>query len=285
MTWASKIYTGSVMHRRFAEVHHEFRYSLFMLWLDLDELPSLFEKRWFWSLERWNVVSFRRRHYMQGDSSLSLVEVVRQRVASVTGRRPDGPVRLLTHPSFFGFCFNPVSFYWCFDASGQVEAVVAEITNTPWQERHSYVLSPANPQMDGAWRHGRGTFTFNKDFHVSPFFPLAMSYTWVIGTPGDQLEIYMRNDPLSVAGDPVHEVTSQREIGLKAASRDKAFEARLSLQAMPWTGRSLAVVLLKWPFMTFKVVAGIYLQALYLWLKKVTFYPHPRVNAYARQDR
>jgi DUF1365 family protein len=264
MTPSSKIYAGSVIHRRFAQREHHFTYSLFMLWIDLDELPRLFAGRWFWSLERWNVVSFRRRHYMQGDPEKTLADVVRDRVASVTGRRPEGPVRLLTHPSFFGFCFNPVSFYWCYDASGETQAVVAEITNTPWQERHSYVLTPSNPQMQGDWRKGRGTFSFDKDFHVSPFFPLEMRYTWVIGPPGESLEIYMRNDPMQV------------KAGAENFSSQKAFEARLSMRAMPWSGRSLALVLLKWPFMTFKVVAGIYFQALCLWLKKVTFYPHPK---------
>ena len=98
-----------------------------------------------------------------------------------TGARPAGPIRLLTHLRYFGYSFNPVSFYYVFDATDtRVETIVAEITNTPWKERHAYVLPVAGAARAGgrAWR-----FSFEKQFHVSPFMPMDMRYDWRFGAP------------------------------------------------------------------------------------------------------
>jgi len=264
--FSSAIYSGIVAHRRFTPHSHEFNYRMFMLYLDLDELPRLFDRRWLWSSERWNVASFRRRDFLVDaeDPTLPLRDAVRATVARVIGFQPRGPVRLLTHLAYFGYSFNPVSFYYCFDASGtEVEAVVAEITNTPWDERHSYILADANAEMDGKWRgegaRRQGLFRFNKIFHVSPFFPMEMRYLWTFGTPGDRLSVYMRSD----AGD-------------ESESRGrKAFEASLELSRKPWTGWNLAAALSAYPFMTAKVSGAIYWQAFRLFLKRTPFYSHP----------
>ncbi|MRR58659.1 MAG: DUF1365 family protein, partial [Deltaproteobacteria bacterium] len=110
----SFIYTGRVEHRRYAPVGNVFSYRLFMLYLDLAELEEIFTERWLWSVERANIASFLRRDHL-GDPDIPLDEAVRGLVEARTASRPAGPIRILTHLRYFGHCFNPVSFYYCFD--------------------------------------------------------------------------------------------------------------------------------------------------------------------------
>ena len=186
----SCLYTGWVRHRRFAPTENSFRYRLFMTYLDLAELPELFDRYWLWSARGPAPAWFRREDY-HGNATKPLDAAVRDLVESRLGRRPQGPIRLLTHLRFFGYCFNPVSFYYCFDRAGErVETIAAEITNTPWKERHAYVLPLESGARDGAqaWR-----FQFGKEFHVSPFMPMAQRYDWRFTEPGGGLYVHMEN--------------------------------------------------------------------------------------------
>jgi hypothetical protein len=219
------------------------------MYVDLDELDELFEKRWFWSAKRFNLAWFRRDDHL-GNAESTLKQSVMDRVESETGYRPGGPIRLLTHFRYLGFGFNPVSFYFCFDAEGEsLETIVCEVNNTPWGEQHVYVLPVRKAQRRGH------TFQFEqkKDFHVSPFMPMEMDYDWRFSEPGERLNVHMRN--------------------LKADA--KVFDATLMLSRVPLNARSLNAILLKHPLMTLKVVAAIYFEALRLLLKKTPFYPHP----------
>ena len=172
-------YRGWVRHRRFGSPSHELRMELFMLYLDLDELPELFDRYLIASARGRAIAEFRRSDHL-GDPARPLADTVRDLVAARTGRSlPPGPVRVLTNLRYFGHCFNPVSFYYCFERSGErVETIVAEVTNTPWGERHAYVLSNERPGSSNM----RGRFA--KEFHVSPFMGMDHTYAWRMTTPG-----------------------------------------------------------------------------------------------------
>ena len=245
----SALYTGWLRHRRFAPKLHAFQYRLCMVWLDLAELDDAFRGRWLWSARGPALAWLRRADYL-GDPRVPLDQAVRDRVESETGRRPAGPVRLLTHLRTFGHCFNPVSFYYCYDATGaHVETIVAEITNTPWNERHAYVLPAHRSERRGA----KLRFRFGKSFHVSPFMPMEIDYDWRFTRPGSRLAVHMVNE--------------------RAGSR--LFDATLTLERREITGASLAASLLRYPFATLRVLAAIYWEALRLWAKNVPFHAHP----------
>ena len=245
----SCLYIGQIAHRRLGVVRNAFRYHLFMVYLDLDELPDLFDRFWLWSARRPALAWFRRADYL-GDPTRPLADCVRERIQQALGHAPAGPIRVLTHLRYFGHGFNPVTFYYCHDrAGGPVRVIVAEITNTPWKQRHSYVL----PVDEATAAQAPYCFEFEKQFHVSPFMPMDQQYRWRFSAPGERLTVYMEN--------------------LRDGQR--VFDASLDLAARPIHSASLAHCLLRYPLVTVGVVARIYWQALKLLLKKATFHPHP----------
>jgi uncharacterized protein len=244
----SKLYIGNVQHNRFSPKVNCFKYQLFMMYIDLDELPTLFNRFIFWSKDRFNLASFKTSNYL-ADNNGCIKNGVRAEIKSQTGLQHQGPIRMLTHLSYFGFCFNPVTFYYCFDKQDKrVEFVVAQINNTPWDERYSYVIQ--NNDEDKIAK------SFDKAFHVSPFLPMDMRYFWKFGQPKQKLDVYMKN-------------TQQDK---------KIFDVVLRLKSKPLNSKNLALILFRFPFMTFKVVGAIYWQSLILWLKRIPFYSHPKLQ-------
>jgi uncharacterized protein len=243
---ASCIYEGAVRHRR-RTPRREFRHRLALLYIDLDELPSLLGGRL--ARSRPGLLRFRRSDY-HGDPRLPLADAVRDTVTRHTGSRPAGPIRLLTQLRSFGHCFNPVSFYYCISATGErVEAIVTEVTNTPWGERHSYVIGAGGSSvLDGR---------FDKAMHVSPFMPMAQTYTARATPPGPTLSVHIE-------------------------SRDgqaRAFDATLSLTRRELTRSSARRITLRYPLATLRVLALIYAHAVSLKLAGARVYPHPKARS------
>ena len=246
----SCIYEGHVRHRRFRPVENSFRYRIFFMFLDLEELPELFRNTIFWSHDRVNLACLRRRDHL-GDPRVPLQQAVRDLVEGRLQKRPKGSIRLLTHLRYFGYCFNPVSFYYCYDESDEeVETIVAEIHNTPWGEEYCYVLGEdLNEHPMRGWKR----YQFNKNFHISPFMDMDIWYDWRFRKPGTSLTVHMNN----------------------SEKGKKLFDATLTLNRREIDSYALNRVLLAYPLMTLKVTTMIYLQALRLWSKGTPFYVHP----------
>jgi DUF1365 family protein len=229
---ASAIYEGTVRHRRFADRANEFTTKIALAYVDLDELP----------FSHGRLVRFERSDYL-GDPARPLAEEVRDLVEERTGARPQGPIRLLTQLRSFGHCFNPVSFYYCFDPAGErVQEVVAEVTNTPWGERHAYVIERAGP--------GVLKGDSEKVLHVSPFMGMEHQYDWRVADPADTLSVHIES------------VRDGR----------KAFDATLSLRRRELSRRALA----RCAGTTIRTVVLIYVHALRLKLKGARVHPHPK---------
>jgi len=236
---------GSVWHRREGPRSHAFRYRLYFSLLDVADIEQTVARCRFWSRERFNLVTFRRSDFI-GPGDQTIEQAVVDQVQQALGFRPVGSIRMLTHLRQWGVCFNPVTFYFC-ESEGKLEAIVAEVHNTPWGERHAYVMD-CRDQVGPDYR-----FQFDKDFHVSPFLPMDMTYDWRFKLTDQQIDVHMH-----LTGPDA-----------------QCFRAGMSLQLAPLTDRAMWLWPLKFPMTTLKVVVAIYWQAFRLWLKRTPFHAHP----------
>jgi uncharacterized protein len=261
---ASAVYEGWIRHRRFEPIEHEFRYRLFLMYLDLDELPRVLDRYPLWSARRPAPVRFRRADFM-GDPDRPLAECARDAVEEQTGHRPAGPVRMLANLRTLGHVFNPVCFYYCFDAGGeQVEAVVADVNNIPWGERHPYVLA-----RDGH----QGTVLaqeLDKALHVSPLMAMDQTYSFRASEPSARLSVQIESRPVK----RVFPLAGGQHVSPTSAD-GKQFDATLSLRRRELSGPLLTRMLVRYPAMSLQVVAKIYAQTLRLKLKGAPYFPHP----------
>ena len=244
----SCIYKGLVKHARLAPGPHEFTYSLFMMYVDLEELPYLFKKNRFWKINKPGIAAFHRKdHY--GDTNKTLIDEIKTLVKNEKNIEIDGPIRLLTHFRYFGYIFNPLCLYFCFNkAETEIVSIVAEVMNTPWRERHCYVIPNLNSNQE------RITYTHSKAFHVSPFMQMDMKYKWSIQSPENNLSINIEN----------------------WQDNTKVFDANMWLERTELNKKNLLKALLNFPLMTLKVTSAIYFEALKLWIKGNKYIPHPK---------
>lgn len=245
------IYVGTLRHRRFTPARHDFTYPIFMICLDVDRIAEMMSISPVTSFNRWNVASFYNEDHF-GNPSLCLRERLAADAAAHSASLPDGKILLLTHLRYFGYNFNPVSFFYCHAAGGELKNIVAEVNNT-FGETHNYWLEDADP--DGTLHA-----VFAKEFHVSPFSPMEQQYEWTFGSVGDSLIVQ----------------TNSFE------SEGRVFDATLQLEAREWNRRNLHAALRQFPWMTLKTIAAIHWQAVRLWWKKVPVVHHPGAGKFAK---
>ncbi|WMC09365.1 DUF1365 domain-containing protein [Oceanimonas pelagia] len=239
MSLNSAIYTGVVRHRRYRPRAHAFSYGLYMLALDLDELPVLAASSHDFALERFAPLSFCRRDYL-GDEGTPLKQAVLEEVARLGGESLGlERVLMLGQVRCFGIYFSPVNLFFCYQ-HGEARYLLAEVRNTPWNERHCYLVDLRQPEATA------------KAFHVSPFMGMAMNYHWRISPPAKRALVHIEN----------------RDPGL-------LFDATLALRRRPFEAHVLRTALRQWPVMTLTVMRGIYWQALKLLLKRIPYHSHP----------
>ncbi|MFO7705610.1 MAG: DUF1365 domain-containing protein [Halopseudomonas sp.] len=247
MTLHSALYTGVIRHRRHAPREHHFRYRISLLWLDLSEQQRVFSLSWLWSGRWWSPMRFRECDYLtdQRRPAEGLSDTARRLVSEQLGKQVDGPVRVLTQVRSFGMLFNPVSLFYCHDRADQLQAIIAEVSNTPWRERFCYVMAtdPAQPLQH---------FELAKAFHVSPFLPQQLTYRMRFNQPAATLMVHME--------DWQHDT--------------RLFDATLTLTRRPLSAALLRREALSFPFMVSKTVLGIYWQAVRLAIKRIPIFDH-----------
>ncbi len=253
---SAKLYTGWVRHRRELPKQHHFKYPVFMTWVDLDKVQTTMQKSSLWSMNKFNLVSFYRQDYIDNETE-DIKTAIKQRIFSSTGQHFDGAVCLLSNLRYLGFSFNPVSFYFCFDTDqDNPRFIIAEINNTPWDERFSYVLDCNNSSnFNHSWQ-----FEFEKRFHVSPFMPMDLTYRWQFSFKKNHLTIHMQ-------------LLQQGKL---------CFDATLQLQAQPMNSRNMFLIPIRYPLITLSTLFRIYWQAFLLWIKKIPNFEHPEKHSQTR---
>jgi DUF1365 family protein len=245
----SCLYFGEVSHHRKSPKKHDLRYDIYMAHLFLDELDDVFKGRWFWSANRSNLGVFRRSDYHRPEVE-DLSNSVRETMSEQLGRECTGPVSIITHLRTFGYCFNPVSFYFLWnEEKTQPVALMAEITNTPWGERYAKCFEWKSGDKDA-----RSDYEFHKEFHVSPFIGMDVEYDWRFRQPTENFQADM----------------ILREKG------KLFFTAHLKMKRRPIDAKNLAWTLIRFPLMTLNVTRAIYWNALLLRLKGCPFFSHPK---------
>tara|TARA_B100001123_G_scaffold314239_1_gene351612 strand:+ start:2252 stop:2932 length:681 start_codon:yes stop_codon:yes gene_type:complete len=220
-----------------------------MPYIDLNEVGSMVQMSPFWSVNGRNLISIFEDDYMGGYGE-GWAASIQEFVEASVGDRPDGHVAILAHPRHFGYVFNPVSFYFCFDSSNTLHSMVADVTNTPWGERRAYAIRAVAGN-----RVTTETIESGKQLHVSPFIGMDMAYTFSFADPGD-------TDTIDIS------ICVSRE-------EERILDTRLVMKTYVPNKFLMNTLPVRFPFMTHRVTAGIYWNALLLKLKGAQFFAHP----------
>jgi DUF1365 family protein len=243
---ASSFFPGHVTHARLKPRVHRLSYRIYSLLLDLDELDDLDRRLTWFSVDRFNLFSFRRKD--RGDGSGRDLRGQVERAMRAAGVEPDGgPIRLLTMPRLLGWAFNPLSTFFCHRCDGTLSAILWEVDNA-FHQRHAYMIP-----VDPAGPDGEIVQHCDKAFYVSPFMDMDLAYEFRVHPPGETLSI--RIDVSDADG---------KVLGARHVARKEAL-----------TDRALLAAFFKIPFLTLKVVGGIHWEALKIWLKRVRLVARP----------
>lgn len=246
----SAFYVGRLAHARMTPKQHRFSYRVFMPFVDVDSISDITRRATGWGSRGLAPARFVRSDFL-GDERLSVAEAVKQRIFEETEQHFEGQIFLLANWRYFGLQNNPIACYFCKGKTSQrVEFIIAEVTNTPWGERHSYVL-PVN-QEEALFQT-----EFKKELHVSPFHGMQQRYRWSSTVPDESLAIKLTN----------------------LEGGERVFHASLTLTRLPVTRLTGLSLLARFPFETAKVTVGIYWQALVLFLRRVPLFAHPKNNS------
>ncbi|BCJ90459.1 DUF1365 domain-containing protein [Terrihabitans soli] len=248
MSFSSGIYTGSVTHVRTRPKKHRLSYRVFWFLLDLDELETLSKSLRFFSLGRFNLFSF-----SQSDHATASNVPLRRQIETVLTDAgldlPGGAIRLLCMPRVFGYVFNPISVYFCHRKTGELAAIIYEVTNT-FGQRHSYLI-PVD--RDEARQRQSIKQSARKELYVSPFIDMNITYDFRVMEPDETVSLTVRGS------DPEGLLISASMIGMRSEFSDRA----------------LIRAALTHPLLTLKVVVGIHWEALKLWVKGVRLTHRP----------
>jgi len=236
----SCIYSGFVTHRRFKPKRHFFSYKTFSLLIDLNEIENLGKKINFFSYNKFNILSFYDKDHGSRDGN-SLIDWVKSALAVAKINIGSGTVKLLCYPRIFGYVFNPLSIFYCYDENSELKAVLYEVKNT-FNEQHTYVFSASS--SSNLILH-----KCEKKFYVSPFMEMKTFYNFRLLNPGKILNVFIKQ------GDSQGTLLTACQVGKK----------------IEMSSRNLLFQFLKHPLMSFKVILAIHFEALRLWVKGVKF--------------
>lgn len=240
----SAIYQGRVRHRRFAPKAHAFYYSLYMLSLDLDDVANGTVFNFLLGTHWYNPIRFVAKDYVKGEP-IDLSVRIKNKVHELGGSFNEGRISILVQARCLGVYFSPANFYFCYEMQAGVEVcryMLAEVSNTPWNQKHYYLVDLAIQAPS------------EKVFHVSPFMDLNMKYKWKINPPSQRSKgmlIHIENE--------------------KSENKAIIFDATLALKKSDFSDKALFKVWCGLPVMTWNIMAGIYSQALALFLKRIPF--------------
>lgn len=258
-------YKGWIQHTRTSPKPHKFRYDYFQLWLDVEQPQAIDQISPFWSSNRFNLVRYQRQHYQPSKRPIhaEICHLIKQQ----TNQEFNGKIYLLGNLTYWGYCYNPVCFYFCYDEKQQLQYILSEIHNTPWGERFTYLhdvadsLSSAPIRKSSSHSNDRGDdtlrFKFDKKFHVSPFMPMDLEYDWRFNVSNEGIFISMNLQRYS------------------ENSSESIFNATMNLKSTPLGSKQARQIAFRYPWMCAKVMLSIYWQALRLWLKRIPFQTHP----------